>query len=121
MLSVYYRNLRISLIFPMNPTITVNGEIGYIFAGTLPDTYCFVPDHYVAITDDGRVTVDEIQYFVSGWSVRNMRAAYSEPGGSHLFPDQNDLIRDFKSPEVEQFLSRVTSRTHHPFSMTGAG
>ena len=100
----------------MTASATVGGQTGYIFGSQLPESYCFVPERCVRIAADGKVTVDEKQYFLSGWSIRNMRWADSEPGGSHLFPDANQLINDLTSPAVEQFLGRITSRSRHPFA-----
>lgn len=111
----------------MHSTITINGETGYLFRGLAPESFCFVPEQYVRVQPGeseptvGRVrmVIDEIKYFLSGWSVRNMRAAYSEPGGSHLFPDVNHPVGDLETPEVEEFLRRVTNRTRHPFASLG--
>ncbi len=113
----------------MSSTITINGETGYLFRALAPESFCFVPEQYVKVQpDDGaasnapsrmRMAIDEIKYFLSGWSVRNMRATYSEPGGSHLFPDVNYPVGNFESPEVEEFLRRVTNRTRHPFASLG--
>lgn len=111
----------------MNSTITINGETGYLFRGLAPESFCFVPEQYVKVQPGesgataGRVRmgIDEIKYFLSGWSVRNMRAAYSEPGGSHLFPDVNYPVGNFEAPEVEEFLRRVANRTRHPFASLG--
>jgi hypothetical protein len=113
----------------MSSTITINGETGYLFRGLAPESFCFVPEQYVKVQPDdpgsaghaGRLqmAIDEISYFLSGWSVRNMRAAYSEPGGAHLFPDVNYPIGNFEAPEVEEFVRRVTNRTRHPFASLG--
>lgn len=112
----------------MSATITINGETGYLFRGLAPESFCFVPEQYVNVQSGEtgsapagrmRVAIDEIKYFLSGWSVRNMRAAYSEPGGAHLFPDVNYPVGDFETPEVEEFLRRVTNRTRHPFASLG--
>ncbi|HWA09765.1 MAG TPA: hypothetical protein VG838_09970 [Opitutaceae bacterium] len=100
----------------MHPVTTVGGEAGYIFGSDLPESYCFVPERCVSIDGAGRAQVDEKSYFLSGWSIRNMRWADSEPGGSHLFPDTRQLVSDFTLPAVQRFLDRVASRSRHPFA-----
>jgi hypothetical protein len=99
----------------MIPQVRLGAETGYIFGSQIPDSFCFVPEWCVTATPDGRMIVDEKSYFLSGWSVRNMRWSDAEPGGSHLFPDAARLIVDISSPAVKEFRRRVSSRSRHPF------
>jgi hypothetical protein len=71
----------------------------------------------VVFAADGSVIIDEQQYFLGGWSIRNMRWADTGSGGSHLFPDAGQLISDLTIPAVRNFLARAASRSRHPFPM----
>jgi hypothetical protein len=84
---------------------------GYLFKSDDPASFCFVPEECVFLGADGSVQIDEIKYFTSGWSVRNMRSGDSESGGSFLFPQADKLVRELTAPAVQKFLERISG---HP-------
>ncbi|HEY4300028.1 MAG TPA: hypothetical protein VGM73_04080 [Candidatus Didemnitutus sp.] len=86
-------------------TISVAGRSGRLFEGEFPETYCFVPQE--CILEDGEsVRLEELDYVVSGWDVRNMR--FNQSGeGEHLFPDIHRPVNDLGSEGVRVFLDRI--------------
>ena len=99
----------------MNPTITVDGQVGYLFEGEKLGSFCFVPQDQVRFSDNGKVVIDEVQYFRSGWALRNMRSTSSDYSGTYLFPNLSRLIRDFDTAGPRRFLAAVASHSFHPF------
>ena len=65
---------------------------GYAFTAEWVEVPCFVPGHLVTFGSDGAVAVDHLGYFLTGWSVRNLRWSDSSTGRTHLFPDARRLI-----------------------------
>ena len=99
----------------MNLTITVDGQVGYLFEGEKLGSICFVPQDQVRFADDGKAVIDEVSYFTSGWALRNMRSASCESSGTYLFPNLGRLITDFDSAGTRRFLSTAASHSAHPF------
>ena len=99
----------------MHPTIIVAGQVGYLFEGKSRGSYCFVPQDQVRFADDGKITIDEIQYFRSGWALRNMRSTSTESAGTYLFPKSDRLISDFDPAPLKRFLSAAAANSSHPF------
>ncbi len=100
----------------MRPTITVDGQVGYLFEGEKLGSYCFVPQDQVRFADDGNAVIDEIRYFKSGWALRNMRSTASDSAGTYLFPNPGRLISNVDSAGPRRFLSAVTTHSSHPFA-----
>ncbi|HVU17222.1 MAG TPA: hypothetical protein VHD32_09855 [Candidatus Didemnitutus sp.] len=87
------------------PTISIAGQTGRIFEGEVPETFCFVPQD--CIQDDGdAVRVEELDYVVSGWDVRNMRFN-DRVEGRHLFPNVLRPVSDLGGAGVRVFLDRI--------------
>jgi hypothetical protein len=106
---------RIGFHFPMNPTITVDGQVGYLFESEKTGSYCFVPQDQIRFADDGKAVINEVQYFKSGWALRNMRSTSSDRAGTYLFPNLGRLITNVDSVGPRRFLSTVASHSSHPF------
>lgn len=87
--------------------VTINRQEGVVFRSVDLKSYCFVPSDCVAVDAEGRVSVDELRYVLSGWSVRNLRASSGESGGSHLFPQPAQVVSDFSAPGFREFLHRI--------------
>jgi hypothetical protein len=87
------------------PLFCVGGEIGWIFAGEFPLTYCFVPENSILFHDDGP-QLDEVTYFRSGWAERNFRA--NDGGAGHyLFPNLSKPVTKSEGEATTQFLHRT--------------
>ena len=99
----------------MNPTITVEGQVGYLFEGEETGSYCFVPQDQVRFADDGKAVINEVQYFKSGWALRNMRSTSCDSAGTYSFPNLGRLITNVDSVGPRRFLSTVASHSSHPF------
>ena len=93
----------------MHPTITVAGRVGYLFEAAAPGSYCFVPREHVNFADDGKIVVDEVEYFRRGWALRNMRCTPIEIAGTYLFPNPSRLISDFSAAPLRQFLATIAA------------
>jgi hypothetical protein len=100
----------------MNATITVDGQVGYLFEGETRGSYCFVPQDQVRFTDDGNPVINEVQYFKSGWALRNMRSTSTDSAGTYLFPNLGRLITDFGSVGPRRFLSMAAAHPPHLFA-----
>jgi len=87
------------------PTVTINGRPGLIFAGELPDTYCFVPQECITVDADGE-HVNEIEYIRSGWDIRNMRHNESTDA-NHLFPKVRGRLASLDGQSVRHFMTRI--------------
>lgn len=99
------RNEGSDLVFAL---VRVRDQCGMVFKGRGIDSYCFVPRECVYSSGPGRVAIDEIRYFLSGWSIRNMRAAKGgESTGCLLFPEPDHLVSDLEAPAARQFLRRI--------------
>ena len=94
----------------MRSTVTVAGQSGYLFESGNVGSYCFVPQDCVHVADDGRIIIDEVRYFRSGWALRNMRCAPTESPGTFLFPDSNRMVSDFGPALLKQFLATAAGR-----------
>jgi len=88
------------------PIVTVGGRPGCIFEGQVPETFCFVPQDFIAV-EGSDVQVAEGEYVRSGWDVRNMRFNQSS-SGEHLFPDVRRPVGDLESESVRMFLQRIS-------------
>ena len=91
----------------MNSKVKVKDQAGYIFISSAGESPCFVPEDCVMINEAGRVSVDELKYFCSGWSVRNGRWSDADSGATFLFPEQSRLVHNCESPQVQKFLTRI--------------
>lgn len=100
----------------MRSTIIVDGQVGYLFEGERSGSFCFVPENLVHFDDNGKTVVDEVQYFRSGWALRNMRSASIENTGPYLFPNTRRLISDFNLAGPKRFLSAMAVHSCHPFA-----
>jgi hypothetical protein len=88
----------------MNEPITIGREQGWIFRGEVGELFCFVPLHCVWIADDGTIRVDQLEYYRSGWSTRNVRLADPAHDGSHAFPDESRPPVDPADDDVRAFI-----------------
>ncbi len=88
----------------MNEPIAIGREQGWIFHGEVGDLFCFVPSHCVWIADDGTIRVNQLEYFRSGWSTRNVRLADPAHDGSHAFPDESRPLADPERDDVRAFI-----------------
>gem|GEM_PF-3356040 len=93
--------------FSSTAQVTVGRQRGYIFHSTGQTGYCFVPADCVYPTGAGHQGVDEIRYFLSGWSVRNMRAGNLDADGDFLFPDISHPVTEVDAPAVSAFRQRI--------------
>ena len=100
---------------PVNPTIIVDGQVGYLFEAEKFGSICFVPKDQVLFSADGIAVIDEVRYFQSGWALRNMRSTSIDSAGTYLFPNPGRLISDFSSARTKSFLSALASHSIHPF------
>ncbi len=93
---------------PAFSLVTVRNQRGLVFKGRGIESYCFVPWDCIRVAADMRLSIDEIRYFRSGWSIRNMRAVNGESGGILLFPEADRLVSDLAAPAARQFLRRIS-------------
>ena len=103
----------------MISTITIAGEVGYLFHGQTHASYCFVPEVYVTHVAEGPVIIDERRFFLDGWSLRNMRWNGVAAGGSHVFPVARRPVADLAAPGVVEFVTNAESRSRPPFRSAG--
>lgn len=89
----------------ITPIVIPDGQVGYIFEGEAPQTFCFVPEACVK-TNGGEVSIDEMEYVRSGWDLKNMRMS-NAPSGNHLFPRASHPANDFETEPVKIFLDRI--------------
>ena len=89
--------------------VTVGREVGYIFLSEEAGSYCFVPEVCVTFTPAGEVRVDYVGYYLSGWSLRNLRWSDDARTGSHAFPDPGKLVMDLSAPAIQHVLGRLRS------------
>jgi hypothetical protein len=99
------------------PIAVIDGRPGHLFRAKVQESLCFVPTEYLQQQADGGYQLDELAYFQEGWSVRNMRWAYEDADGTHLFPDTAHPVTDLSSEAVREFFRRASSRTAHPFDL----
>jgi hypothetical protein len=102
----------------MHSTITVAGQVGHLFEGDRTGSYCYVPLHLVGIADNGSVHIDEVEYFRSGWALRNMRGAPTDYAGTYLFPNPERMVTDFSPAPIKAFLVRIAELSNHPFDLS---
>ena len=104
----------------MHGTIILAGQEAYLFEGTGVGTYCFVLQDQVCFSDNGKVIIDEVRYFKSGWALRNMRCTPIESAGTFLFSKPDRLISNFSPVPLSHFLSRLAAHSSHPFAASVA-
>jgi hypothetical protein len=104
-------NLRIGkdrLFYGMKPiVIAIRGEYGFLFEGTYPRTYAFVPEDCVILQEDGSIRIDKMNYIRRQWAIRNMRFNSVDKVGTHLFPNERKLVLKCDAPEFVEFLDHL--------------
>jgi len=95
--------------------LTIGTETGYLFEGTQPDCFAFVPVTCVSSTSDGTLKIDKLKYVQSGWDVKNMRFSTGETSGNRLFPNPKRQVTDLDQAEPVCFIERLQR------SIAGAG
>ena len=98
----------------MCPTITLAGQVGFLFESDRAGCYCFVPQELAEISDNSGVRIDQAAYFRSGWALRNMRGTPIEWAGTYLFPDPDRMVTDFSPAPISGFMARIEQRSSHP-------
>lgn len=87
-------------------SLTIQGQKGFIFEGKVPDTVVFVPLNCVTQVGSGWI-IDHTEYYVSGWSEKNMRFSRACDDCEHVFPDELRPVSDAQDPRLLELLSRL--------------
>ena len=91
----------------MNPlSMVVGNELGYFYEGTVPDTVVFVPKHCVSNVG-GAVSIDDTQFYLSGWAARSARFSGAESESEFAFPDVNKPILNHNDARLKALLLRL--------------
>jgi hypothetical protein len=93
--------------FFMQPvSLTIDGELGFVFEGKIPETVVFVPLDLVSQAGSSWI-IDHTGFYVSGWSEKNMRFSTACEDCDRVFPDETRPVTDQHDQRLVALLDRL--------------